>query len=82
MNKKSPFQFGKQVVVGKFINRDNDIAWIASNIRSGINTLIMSPRRWGKSSLMQELALRMKRTDDHVRFCFIDVFYPKRRRVL
>jgi hypothetical protein len=73
-NTESPFQYGKKVDMVEFVNRKADIEWISSNLRSGINTLLISPRRWGKSSLIEEVAIRMKKTDKNVRFCFIDFF--------
>ncbi len=52
----SPFKFGKVVIGEYFINRKKEIKRINSNIRSNINTIIISPRRWGKSSLMKQIA--------------------------
>ncbi len=47
---------------------------LAGNFRSGINTILLSPRRWGKSSLVWNTAQRIMRTDKRIRFCFIDLF--------
>ena len=68
----SPFKYGKIVTGDNFINRIEDIKRIQQNIGSGINTMLISPRRWGKSSLMKQLAFLNR--DKNTRFAFIDFF--------
>jgi hypothetical protein len=68
----SPFKYGKVVTGENFINRTNDIKRVQNNISAGINTILISPRRWGKSSLMKQIALLNK--DRRLRFAFIDFF--------
>jgi hypothetical protein len=68
----SPFKFGKVVTGDNFINRTDDIIRIQNNIRNGINTILISPRRWGKSSLMKQIATISKEKD--TRYAFIDFF--------
>lgn len=68
----SPFKYGKVVTGDHFINRIDDIKRIQNNIASGINTILISPRRWGKSSLMKQIETLNK--EKHVRFAFIDFF--------
>ncbi len=72
-DEKSPFLFGKTVDDTGFINRTKDIELLWLNMRSSINTILLSPRRWGKSSLVKHIA-HLKRNDKNVRFCFIDMF--------
>ena len=69
---KSPFKYGKVVTGKQFINRKEDIKRVQSNISASINTIIISPRRWGKSSLMKQVELLNK--DKKLRFAFIDFF--------
>ncbi len=69
----SPFLFGKTVDNIGFINRTTDVELLWLNMRSGINTILMSPRRWGKSSLIKHIA-HLKRNDKNIRFCFLDMF--------
>ncbi len=69
----SPFLFGKTVDNIGFINRTTDVELLWLNMRSGINTILMSPRRWGKSSLVKHIA-HLKRNDKNIRFCFLDMF--------
>ena len=69
----SPFLFGSGASEASFVNRDDEIRRLAVNFRSGIHTIMISPRRWGKSSLVLETARRMK-TEKKIRFCLIDLF--------
>lgn len=71
--KTSPFLFGKTVGKNLFVNRKDDINHLWLNLSSGINTVLLSPRRWGKSSLVEHVAW-LKRDDKNVRWCFIDMF--------
>jgi hypothetical protein len=71
-NMTSPFKYGKIVTGNNFINRVDDIRRIQNNISAGINTILISPRRWGKSSLMKQIEYLNK--DKDLRFAFIDFF--------
>ncbi len=71
---KSPFQFGGIVSGNNFINRNKEIVRLLTNFDSNINTLLMSPRRWGKSSLIHKAAQIALRNNSNYRFCFIDLF--------
>jgi len=68
----SPFKYGRIVTGDSFINRSEEIKRIRQNIDSGINTLLISPRRWGKSSLIKQVAYLNK--DKKTKFAFIDFF--------
>lgn len=70
---QSPFSFGKRISSKSFVNRTEEIKRLSLNLRSGINTTIISPRRWGKSSLVVETAQRLSK-EKGLRFCFIDMF--------
>jgi len=54
---KSPFQFGRVVVGDAFTDRSGEIKRLKSNIENNIHTMLISPRRWGKSSLVKQTAL-------------------------
>lgn len=69
---ESPFIFGKTVNGEYFIDRDEERKRLTNNFNSGISTIILSPRRYGKSSLVRQVALEMKY--EPVRFVFIDLF--------
>lgn len=53
---KKPFVFG--VAVGKehFIGREKEKQQLAGNFRYGVNTILIAPRRWGKTSLVHRVA--------------------------
>ena len=53
---ESPFLYGKTVSEGSFTNRTADIARLSGNLKHHINTILISPRRWGKSSLVKKVA--------------------------
>ncbi len=52
---ESPFLFGKTVTEDAFTNRLTDIKRITHNLQNHINTILISPRRWGKSSLVKKV---------------------------
>lgn len=69
-----PFIFGHLADGSEFANRTEEVERMLTNFRSGINTTLISPRRWGKSSLVKSVAQKAKRTDRKMKFCFIDLF--------
>lgn len=69
-----PFNYGKVASQDLFINRDKEIRNMCLSFESHINTVLISPRRWGKSSLVNEVAYDMKKRNKKVRFCFIDLY--------
>lgn len=75
MNKSpvNPFVFGKLAGKQTFTNRKQDIKELTRLIDNRISTIIISPRRWGKSSLVQRVKEKMQKQPD-TRFCMIDMF--------
>jgi len=73
--KTPPFKFG-EIVTGKhFTNREVEIERLQNNFRSQQNTVIISPRRYGKSSLVKEAVERYVREEKGTIFCFLDLMY-------
>lgn len=70
----SPFQFGRIVTEAYFTNRIKEINRLTLNINSNINTILISPRRWGKSSLVKYTSLQIEKKNKDIKFCFIDLF--------
>ena len=70
----SPFQIGKTAGGETFVGRKPERERLSINFRSGINSILISPRRWGKSSLVKQVALDMAR-EKNVRFAWIDLFH-------
>ena len=71
---KSPFQFGRVVEGDTFTNRKDDIKRLLSNFDSNVNTLILSPRRWGKTSLVRKAVRVSSAKNKKYKFIFIDLF--------
>ena len=67
-----PFEYGQPVTQSSFINREDDILRLQRNTQGGINTILISPRRWGKSSLVQRVQHLNK--DKKTLFCILDLF--------
>lgn len=57
---ETPFLFGKTVSEEAFTNRAADIARLHANLRNHVNTILISPRRWGKSSLVKKVAAQLQ----------------------
>ena len=55
LDMQSPFLFGKTVSAGGFTNRTKDMQRLKANFANQVNTIIISPRRWGKSSLVKKV---------------------------
>lgn len=72
---KQLFVFGKPVGDESFTDRELESARLLSNFNSGINTFIISPRRWGKTSLVKK-AIR-ESDKGNIMFVFADVFKAK-----
>lgn len=52
---EAPFLYGKTVTEDAFTNRSADIKRLTGNLQNHINTILISPRRWGKSSLVKKV---------------------------
>ncbi len=76
LEERSPFLIGTLVSGDTFVDREWARKHLRANFRSGINTVIISPRRWGKSSLIKQVALDMAR-ERNVRFAFVDLFHVR-----
>ena len=51
--KQIPFQYGKIVSGSDFTDRESETRHLSQNFLALTNTAIISPRRWGKSSLVE-----------------------------
>jgi len=56
----SPFTFGKIAKGINFTNRAFEIKRLAQNFDDKVNTILISPRRWGKSSLVSKAATQFR----------------------
>lgn len=71
---ETPFIFGKIATEKNFTDREQETAYLVQNFTSLINTIIISPRRWGKSSLVNKATKLAMKQDDKLRACHIDLF--------
>ena len=71
---KTPFVFGKIATEKNFTDREMETAILVDNFKSLINTIIISPRRWGKSSLVNKAAKLAMADDSNLRIVQIDLF--------
>jgi len=70
----SPFLFGTTVSELGFTNRENDVEKLYLNLTQGINTMLISPRRWGKSSLVERVIVKIKKEQPKIKVVHIDLF--------
>lgn len=68
-----PFVFGKIADGEDFTDRTVDTEKLKNNFRGLVNTIIISPRRWGKTSLVNH-ALEQIRDDKEYLVCKVDIF--------
>lgn len=71
---RSPFQFGTLATEDNFIDRVEDRKLLKQLLSSHINVMLISPRRWGKSSLVKKAMSELIVEDKDVRVCYIDAF--------
>lgn len=69
-----PFNYGKLAEDNYFTNRTKEATWLQAQINAGMNCMLISPRRWGKSSLVQHVAGLMKKKNKKTIFCFVDLY--------
>ena len=75
MNKNS-FVYGVAVTGYHFIGREAETRRLKANFEGGINTILISPRRWGKTSLVKHVC---ELTDkEKVIPVFVDMFSGRR----
>ncbi len=71
---ETPFVYGKIAVNLNFTNRDKELKKLRENFLAGTNMVLLSPRRWGKSSLVRKAADGFIGKEKKIRFVFIDMF--------
>ncbi len=70
---KTPFTFGKIAIDKDFTDREKETERLMQNFISSTNTMLISPRRWGKSSLVTKASILASEKNRKIRFCFIDL---------
>ncbi len=74
---ETPFVFGKLANEHNFTDRKEETKQLIENFNSLANTILISPRRWGKSSLVQKVSREAEAIKKDLRFCFLDVYNVK-----
>ena len=71
---KRPFVYGEIAEKENFIDREDDRKKLKTFLQNGVNVMLISPRRWGKSSLVRQAMNELMEEDSNVRVCYIDAF--------
>lgn len=69
-----PFQYGTLATDDNFIDRVRERAELKQLLASGINVTLISPRRWGKSSLVKKAMNELTAEQKDIRVCYLDAF--------
>ncbi len=72
MQAARPFVFGTSASGENFTDRVEETAHLLANFRHGVNTILISPRRWGKTSLVQRAVEQTQSSDLLV--VYLDIF--------
>lgn len=67
-----PFVFGVATSGDNFTDREKETERLLSNFRHGINTILISPRRWGKTSLVQKVC--QLADSNELKIVYLDIF--------
>ena len=70
---KTPFVYGRIATAGDFTDRKQETEKLILYFTSSINSILISPGRWGKSSLAVYAAEAVIRKKRRIRFCFADM---------
>lgn len=70
----SPFIFGNTVSTEGYTNREDEALRLKQNLLGGINTILISPRRWGKSSLVERVLIDINKSDKKCKTVLLDLF--------
>lgn len=68
----APFVFGIAASGENFTDREKETARLLSNFTHGINTVLISPRRWGKTSLVKKVGTLAQ--SDKLKIIYLDIF--------
>lgn len=69
-----PFSYGKVVADTDFTDRVSETEQLINNYMSGTNTVIISPRRWGKSSLVEKAIKETSKIEKDLFFVRLNIF--------
>ena len=67
-----PFIFGVATSGDNFTDREKETLRLVLNFQHGVNTVLISPRRWGKTSLVQKACGLAQ--SDKLKIVYLDIF--------
>lgn len=67
-----PFIFGVATSGDNFTDREKETERLLLNFQHGVNTVLISPRRWGKTSLVQKVCHLAQ--SDKLKVVYLDIF--------
>lgn len=67
------FIYGTATYGDCFMDREQETAQLKQNFQHGINTMLISPRRWGKTSLVRHAGEQL-REQEGLKIVYIDIF--------
>lgn len=70
---QKPFVFGQAIGENHFIGREREQRRLTANLSHGINTVLMAPRRWGKTSLVKRTMSAID--DQRIKIVYIDAYF-------
>jgi len=73
-----PFIFGVATSGDNFTDREKETARLLSNFTYGVNTVLISPRRWGKTSLVKKVCKLVQ--SDKLKIVYLDIFSCRTNR--
>ena len=71
---EAPFVYGRIADKQNFTDRKDEVALLSQNFSSLINTVIISPRRWGTTSLVNKCARLLSEKNKDILVCQVDIF--------
>jgi hypothetical protein len=69
-----PFVYGELAEKDNFIDRIEDRKQLKTFLSNGISVMLISPRRWGKSSLVRQAMGELLSEEKRIRVCYVDAF--------
>lgn len=69
-----PFVYGELAEKDNFIDRIEDRKQLKTFLSNGISVMLISPRRWGKSSLVRQAMSELLSEEKRIRVCYVDAF--------
>lgn len=74
MNMDAPFTYGRIADKENFTNRVQESDLLLQNFNNLVNTIIISPRRWGKTSLVNKVVQMLQQKNKQICICQVDIF--------